>query len=226
MDAGFNYEQTKKIEKLVASIAHEIKNPLAGISSTVQILSSKLPPEDHRRNCIDIILEEVSRLEGILDRFLMLARPRKLTKNPLDVNEIIEKVITLEQKNYDRKKVQMNFYPAPIPDKILGDAEQIQQVILNLLINSRNALKAGGVVDIKVESYPEHVKIIVIDNGPGVSPRSTQEIFEPFYSTTRKGVGLGLAISRRIMREHGGDLVYESPKQGAVFVMNLPRNQV
>lgn len=217
-------EESRKLEKLAASIAHEIRNPLTGISSTVQLLESKLPPGDHRRECTHIILDEIARLEGIVNRFLMLARPVKIIKTEVDLSELIRKTLYLEQAHGPEPSVRIDCEGVSSDLKIWADAESVKQVLLNLIGNAKNFVPEQGMIQICVTETPSHVNIAVLDNGPGIPEEHMEQIFEPFFSARHKGVGLGLAISLQIARDHGGALTAENRQEGgAKFVLSVPK---
>lgn len=212
-----------KLEKMAACIAHEIKNPLAGISSNIQVLKSKLPSEDHRRKYVDIVLEEIDGLEVILDRFLMLARPVKPVKQDVDLNDLVERTVCAQREKTEKEKINLVFLPDHDLPAIKCDPYQIKQVLLNLLVNAVNVVQPGGNIEIKTGREDKYFQISIEDNGSGIRPEDLGLIFEPFFSTSSKGIGLGLTISRQIAKEHEGDVQVKSmPGSGSVFTLLLP----
>jgi two-component system sensor histidine kinase AtoS len=217
-------EQMKFCGEMAASLAHEIKNPLAGIMASIEVLHDELNITEDDRMVMKTIIEEIRRIESLLNELLSFARPVRSQMIPVNVNNIIESVLTMQTsaKNMEIKIVKS--LDAPLPD-IFVDPMQVKQAILNLYANAVEAMPNGGVVSIKT-SANEHKGMVLIeiaDTGTGITEDVKEKIFQPFFSTKSKGTGLGLAITKQIIEQHGGTIhAYNNKDGGAVFTILLP----
>jgi signal transduction histidine kinase/DNA-binding response OmpR family regulator len=221
--------------RLVASIAHEINNPLQALSNCMTLISRpELKPAD-RDAYVNLAQSELDRLMNTVQRMLDLYRPGKLERRLEDINEIVRKVIMLVDHQLQRSNVQILSQLDQNLPVVMVVASQIQQVLLNLILNSMEAMPNGGMITIQTRqsssgsdrSGQAYVEILVADTGPGISPESRERLFEPFVSTKETGTGLGLAVSYGILQAHGGaiDLVSEKTP-GACFRIQLPVERV
>ena len=209
--------------ELSARMAHEIRNPLAALCGSVQLLSSAkdLPECDSR--LLAIVTREAERLELLMSEFLMYARPTSPQAERIALFDVIrDEFIFLGNDPRFAKVTLQNLVPASV--EVTVDPNQFHQVIINLLQNASDALIDGGWIKIECSESPEATIITVTDNGSGIAAESAQNLFEPFWTTKPAGSGLGLAISYRIIEAHGGSLSVESPSSGGCrFVITLPR---
>ena len=222
-------EQLVAIGELAAGLAHEIKNPLAGIKVAMNVLLSEpaLNPED--RNVAEQVVGEVARLESLMRNFLNFARPPKPQPAPVKVNDLLDTTLSFFRKHSmfgggpeGRIEVAKDFRPLP---ETLADPMQIQQVCLNLFLNALDAMPRGGTLRVatSLNGNRETIRIDVSDTGTGIEGSMREKIFEPFFTTKGKGTGLGLAISRELMRQHGGSVeVAGTPGGGSTFTVLLP----
>ncbi len=217
-------EQLAAVGQLAAGVAHEIRNPLTSIKMLVQAeledhVRTGLPTEDLR-----IIEKEIRRMETSLRTFIDFARPAKTERRPADVVPLIQTVVGLIRGRALKQDVRVVFNAPPDPVVVTVDAEQIQQVLVNLTLNALDAMPGGGALTVEVERREDRgVEIRVADTGPGLSAEAMRRLFEPFASTKDTGLGLGLVISRRIMENHGGTIsAANKPGSGAVFSIRLP----
>jgi signal transduction histidine kinase len=238
--------------EFAASIAHEVSQPLAGIvtnaSASLRWLGAESPNLDEARESIRRIIRDGNRAGQVMSRMRALFKKARTTKQQLDINEVIEEVLTLSQSELQRNRVSLHTKLAPDLPLITGDRIQLQQVILNLIINAiqsmsvvdegRRELWLGSEKVAEIPGEPEkekldykavgdaewtHVLIAVRDSGPGLDPKSLDRLFEAFYTTKPQGVGMGLAISRSIIEAHGGRLwAKANAPRGAVFQLTLP----
>lgn len=213
--------------RLVASIAHEINNPLQALSNCMNLIARpELKPTD-RDAYVNLAQSELDRLMNTVQRMLDLYRPGKLERRLEDVNEIVRKVIMLVDRQLQRSNVQILSQLDQNLPMVMVVASQIQQVLLNLILNSMEAMTHGGMITIQTRSgvsgSDRFVEILVADTGPGIAPEFRDRLFEPFVSTKENGTGLGLAVSYGILQAHGGtiDLVSEKTP-GACFRIQLP----
>jgi two-component system sensor histidine kinase PilS (NtrC family) len=210
--------------EMAAAIAHEIRNPLASISGSAQVLA-KLPALGQTdRKLLRIIVEESHRLSGIIENFLGFARPPEISREPCDIARILEETLTLfgnSTEVTERHRISSEIEASTRP--VSADEQQLRQAFFNLARNAVQAMPAGGTM--RVEARPEGGSYVIRwrDDGVGMEPTQLQEIFQPFKAFRRGGTGIGLAIVYSVINEHGGDIGVESaPGIGTVFTLSLP----
>jgi PAS domain S-box-containing protein len=209
--------------EMAAQVAHELRNPLAGIKGFAGLLAEDLSKEDSAYKMVQRIVEGVNSLDRIATNLLLLTQdsPGEFNRQPLE--PVFDQAIALIEASFDGSfKVEKDYPPEPCPAKI--DAEQIKQLLLNLLRNSSEAFETGGraVAGYRYNPLVNEVRLFVRDNGPGVSPEVVEKIFNPFFSTRTKGTGLGLAIAKKIAEYHRGRIEYSSPEEGgAQFTVTI-----
>lgn len=214
------------IGELSAGMAHEIRNPLTSIKGYAQFVKLELGEENPLNEDINIIISEVDRLNGILDRFLTFARPTQPKLEKCNVNSIVKDAIKLLSIDKVQKNISVRTELESLPDSIL-DPEQIEQAVLNIAINAVQSMKNGGILTFSTHYNPNEkvVEINIADTGPGIPSESLEDIFEPFFTTKPKGTGLGLAITSTIIENHKGYIEVKSiPEQGTTFTIKLPTN--
>jgi len=211
--------------KMVAAVSHEIKNPLGIVRSTAEILGkriSKIAPGNEQ--LAGIIVEETTRLDGIVREFLDFARPRELSMARASLNEVVERLARFMDTEFTGKEI--DFIPElsqVLPD-IPMDVEQIYQVLLNIVINAIYTMPEGGKLTIKTYPLPDGktVAMEISDTGLGISEEKITQIFTPFFTDKNRGTGLGLAIARNIVEKHGGTITVKSRKgEGTTFTVVL-----
>jgi two-component system, NtrC family, sensor kinase len=205
-------EKLAGVGKLAAGVAHEINNPLTCVLTNSSLMLSDLPPGDPRREDLQAIVDETLRCRKIVKGLLDFARQTKPQKQKLDLNKVAEDVITLvrNQASFQNIKIQTELNPG-IPS-VLADADQMRQVILNIVLNAADAMPQGGEIRVRshFESQWNQVVLRISDTGPGIPPEIQDKLFEPFFTTKKTGTGLGLAIAYGIMERHKGALKIES----------------
>ncbi len=209
---------------LSAGMAHEIRNPLTSIKGYAQFIKLELGESNPLNEDINIIINEVDRLNGILDRFLAFARPNQPKLESCNVNDIINDIVKLLSKDALPKNIILKTELETLPNSSL-DYEQIEQAVLNVAINAVQAMKDGGILTLNTHynAVEKLVEISISDTGPGITNESFEDIFEPFYTTKPKGTGLGLAITSTIIESHKGFIEVKSvPGQGTQFIIKLP----
>lgn len=226
-----NIEQLKKTERLTAagqlaaSLAHEIRNPLASISGAAGILARGQAPAASREECLDILMRESQRLNKLLTNFLDFARPRLPRFQWTEPVSVIQSVATLAQHAAILQEVDLRQEMPSRLREVECDAEQIKQVLLNLILNAVQATEGRGSVLIRGFETADRLCVEVRDHGRGIPPEDRDRIFDPFFTTKENGTGLGLAVAANIVAQHGGSLTC-SPNgaegRGTTFRMELP----
>lgn len=218
--------------KLASGIAHELRNPLAGIKTTAQALSEEMPEDDSRREYLHRITKEIDRLNDLLKTFFSFAKPQNLNLVYCHIKDIINEIIPFLIKEIADKRIRFveNYHPQ-LP-KVKVDKTQMHQVFLNLFLNAIQAMPNGG--ELKIEAVPvisnpledskhNFVKIIVSDTGKGIPSHIIHKIFDPFFTTKPRGIGLGLSITYQIIKKHNGTIRVESQwEKGTSFIISLP----
>jgi signal transduction histidine kinase len=215
-------ERLATIGEFAARIAHEIKNPLSGITVALEIMKSKSDDNDQQQS-ISEVLKEVRRLDRILKDLLQRSVPKEMDLRPADPNDIVERSILVASPIADEKGVTIETNLG-CSEEFNLDYEKCQQVVINLLINGIDALGAGGgKVTVETESVDGELHIRVADTGHGIPPQDIEKVFEPFYTSKKQGTGLGLAISKRIAEAHDGRISVSSELgKGSTFTLVLP----
>lgn len=218
-------EQLAWAGQMAAGIAHEVRNPLMAIKLLIQALAEGRTGDRLRPRDIAVLEEEILRLEQIVASFLDFARPPRPERRPVDLAALATEVA---QRVCGRANLQDVSLNVSIPDSgVIADldANQLQQVLYNLLFNALDALPSGGRVEVSVDRDGGRAVLRVADNGPGLPQEVRDRLFEPFVSTKDSGMGLGLSICRRIIESHGGAIVSETTGSGASFVVRLPLSE-
>lgn len=224
-----NVEKMKKTERLsaagqlAASLAHEIRNPLASISGAAGILKRGNASADNRQECLGILEKESQRLNKLLTNFLDFARPRLPRFQPVDPVSLVRSVTVLARHAAIRQQVEIIDELSPHLPMIDCDAEQIKQVLLNVVLNAIQATQGGGRVVVRAFPGEASLSIEVRDEGCGMSAEEFDRMFEPFFTTKESGTGLGLAVAANIVEQHGGWLRASSNgDRGMTFRLELP----
>ena len=218
--------------KLASGIAHELRNPLAGIKTTAQALGEEMSGDDSRREYLHRITKEIDRLNDLLKTFFSFAKPQNLNLVHCHIKDIINEIIPFLIKEIADKGIRFIETYHPQLSKIKVDKTQMHQVFLNLFLNAIQAMPNGG--ELKIEAGPimsnslegfkqNFIKVVISDTGKGIPPHIVHRIFDPFFTTKSKGIGLGLSITYQIIKKHGGTIKVESRwEKGTSFVINLP----
>jgi two-component system sensor histidine kinase PilS (NtrC family) len=216
------------VGELSAAIAHEIRNPLAAISGSVELLRNELNVADENQRLMNLIVRESSRLNNILSDFLMYARGRRSTFTRVELCHLVSDVIEVVRHHPShRDNIVLRLLAAESFIYVFGDEDQIRQILINLVVNACDAIgDSDGEITVEIETEkPGQVTVKVIDSGPGINEGDIDKIFAPFYSTKKDGTGLGLAIVQRLSGNLDIDLaVHSRPGRGTTFILNF--NQV
>ncbi|MHC4249668.1 MAG: sensor histidine kinase [Planctomycetota bacterium] len=231
-EARLRQERLAYVGTLSSGLAHEIRTPLNAILMNIELVAEGLDAvADEKREefatRVERVKREATRLRKTLDSFLAFARPPRLERMPVRVNGYLAELIEFVEPEAARHGItiehdfQDELYPVYV------DQHQLAQVVMNLLTNAREAVGEQGVITVRTRETDESVEIDVEDNGGGVDPANEERVFEVFFSTKDQGTGLGLGIARRIVEEHGGELLLENhPGRGARFVVRLPKVKI
>ncbi|MBA2176462.1 PAS domain S-box protein [Halobacillus locisalis] len=215
-------QQLSTITQMSAGIAHEIKNPLTAIKGFLQIGAAN--PE-LRDNYQDIILDEVNRIEAIVQDFMMLSKPKSsLQTEEVEPGDVVSYVTRLLAPEADEKNVQLIFNPKRINETIRTEPKRLNQILINLVKNAIDAVDTGGLVSIVAELTTHELTLSVSDNGPGLNAQELSKIGEPFFTTKEKGTGLGVMVTKKIVGDLNGTISYKSKKgEGTKVTVRLPR---
>lgn len=216
-------EKAELISVLAASVAHEIGNPLNSLSLHLQLMQRNLKSGgkldlEEMEEIVKVANTEISRLDSIISQFLSALRPSKPHISPTDLTELIVETLNFMKNELQDKNIRVNCSWSEKIPLLQADSQQLKQVFYNLLKNSMQALRPGGEIKIKCSFDEDSVKVSFSDNGSGMQPESMSKIFSPYYSSKKRGSGLGLLIVERILREHGADFAVNSrEEEGTVF---------
>lgn len=223
--------------EIISGIAHEIKNPLTGISCAVQVFNSELRDDDSRKPVITEVLNQVKRLDRIVNDLLRYAKPKTPVFAPSKIQEVLEKTLFFVYPKAKNQHIAIENQVGKELPEILMDPDQMHQVFLNIIINAIQSMPDGGVLTIsasgesrqEVEEINKTIqcdKVLAVkiqDTGKGISSEDLPYLFEPFFTRKAQGTGLGLSISRKIVQEHGGEITVESEVgRGSAFTVYLP----
>jgi signal transduction histidine kinase len=229
-DLQENFEQMKRAERLSAlgqlsaGLAHEIRNPLAAIEGSVDVLENETRSKERRHEFLGIIQKESRRLNRLVTNFLDFAKPRQPVWEMTEIVGIVDSVLGLAAHAVGRTPITFRKEMASFLPLVECDPEQLKQVLLNVTINAIHAMQPnGGEITIKAQARQQQVYIEIEDQGCGVLPEYLDKIFDPFFTTKDDGTGLGLSVAYQIVQQHGGMLTAErNAEQGMTFCVVLP----
>lgn len=218
-------EQLALVGRFAAGLAHEVRNPLAAMCASIDVLEQKLRPPPEMERLMRNIVHEAGRLEHLIQDFLTLARPQQLGVTRVEIGELLEDVLAIFRNDRLMSNVNLEFHRENFAEAAL-DHDLVRQVVWNLLRNSAEALQEvqAPMLRVTVEVGVDGPQLTIADNGPGMSEESLKHALEPFYTTKRNGSGLGLAITQSIIQAHGGEFELQSLLgQGTVAVVRFPK---
>jgi signal transduction histidine kinase len=215
-------DRLSALGELSAGLAHEIRNPLASIRGTAEILRDGIAAADPRAEFATILIREVDRLNRVVADFLDFSRPAGVSQERLDLVATVQEVLTLTKLAARKKRVELTLSSGG-PLELVADGAQLKQAFLNLILNAFEAMPDGGTLRVSVTEHSGEIAIRFTDSGVGIAPQHLEQIFSPFFTTRRDGTGLGLAITQRIVAAHGGRIEVESQVgTGTTFSVILP----
>ena len=212
-----------RLGEMAAVVAHEVKNPLAGIRGALQVIGGRMSEGSRDRAIVGDIVQRLDSLNDIVQDLLVFARPREPKLGPVSVAELLESTAALLRKDPVHAGAQVSI--SGDRPTIHADAEQLQIVMLNLLLNAAQAAGSAGQVRVSVSAQNGMCRIAVADSGPGIPPDIRERIFEPFFTTKHRGTGLGLPTAKRVIERHHGEIEVTCPEAGGTIVtVSLPEN--
>jgi signal transduction histidine kinase len=215
-------DRLSTLGELSAGMAHEIRNPLGSIRGTAEILKDGVDSSDPRYEFAEILVREADRLNGVLENFLRFARQAPLEQGRFELNAVVREVVDLTRRQAERSHVEVRVRSAELP-QLFGDAGQVRQALLNLVLNALQAMPDGGRLTLTTKHAGDRALVTIADSGPGIPAAEQERIFKTFVTTRADGTGLGLPISQRIITSHGGQISVDStPGRGAAFTVALP----
>jgi PAS domain S-box-containing protein len=225
----YQSEKLSALGRLVAGVAHEMNNPLGIISSRIELMLGEAEgqafPTQHLED-LKVIHRNVLRVAGVAQALRSFARQSTGERRPVDLNTVVGETLLLAGKPMSTDNVRITTVLDPALPTLLGDANALQQVLLNLVTNAREAMTGGGEIRIETGLDPARagrLRLVVADTGPGIAATHLPHLFEPFYTTKPSGTGLGLAVSYGIVQDHLGTIdVHSAPGQGATFILSFP----
>ncbi|MBI3802843.1 MAG: HAMP domain-containing protein [Nitrospirae bacterium] len=233
-------EQLSVLGQMASSIAHEIRNPLNLINLSIDHLKSQFPDwntlkQKEAEEIISNVKVEIYRLNHMIENFLKYGKPLRLSYAEVDLETLLQEVLGLAQHKAGEQRVEIVVGEVAVLPKIDGDPELLKTCLINVILNAIQAMPQGGKLEIQIHRVPseagekeepavsEQVELTFRDNGAGISEEDLRKIFEPYFTTKKLGIGLGLAMTQRIVEEHGGSILVQSQlQQGTIVTMKLP----
>jgi len=220
-------EQLAAVGELAASIAHEVRNPLAGMKGALEVLRTELEVKPSNIEIVDELLTQIARLENLVRDLLTYARPRALCRQTFDVNEVLDRLLRQHKEVADSFGITVHRIYGPGTSRLVADPLQIEQVFLNLIYNAVQAMETGGTLTVSTRA--EHGRLVICfeDTGKGIPPADLDRVFQPFFTTKHRGSGLGLPIVSKIVEAHGGTISVSSVvDRGTVATVTIPSDEV
>jgi signal transduction histidine kinase len=212
------------VGQIASGLAHEIRNPLAGLRGSVEALADQIPKGNEvARDFVTRSLAEIERIGALVSDFVAFGRPSSVERSPVRLVELVRGVAALLSSQARKGGVRIEVGGDDGGAEAMLDGSKIKQALLNLMLNGIEAMPEGGTLSVTVERAGDEVALTVHDEGPGVTAEDPEEVFSPFFTTKDRGAGLGLSMARQIAESHGGSLRIErGGRPGATFVMRLP----
>jgi len=214
-------EALARLGKLAAVVAHEVRNPLAGIRGAIQVIGRRLSPQAAEQPIIKEAVARIDTLNSIVEDLLLFVRPNKPVLMPVAIADVVDNTISLFSQDPKHAGVRVHIEPTDL--MVNADAEQIKLALFNLVLNGAQAMRGSGEISISANRAGACHEIRVVDQGPGIPEEVQEHLFEPFFTTGHGGTGLGLVTARRILEGHGGTVRLECPAgRGTTAILQLP----
>jgi PAS domain S-box-containing protein len=205
-----------RLGEMAAVVAHEVKNPIAGIRGALQVISSRMPPDTRDRAVMGDIITRLDGLNAVVQDLLVFAKPRELRTEPVDLAALIGHTVDLIRRDPIFTAIDVRVDGST--SMVQVDPAQLQLVLQNVLMNAAQAMNGHGSVSIAFSAIDGHSQTSIADAGPGMPPDVLEHAFEPFFTTKSRGTGLGLPLAKRIVEAHGGDITIQTPPTGGTTV--------
>ncbi|MFZ5642977.1 MAG: ATP-binding protein [Bacillota bacterium] len=216
-------ERLTSLGRLVTGVAHELRNPIGVVKTTVQVMESEFKHTPEINEYTTVIKEQIDRQNRVIQELLDFGRPSKEVVQPVNFNSLMEKILTFTLPMLKQSFISIEVSLEPNLPKIIADASRIKQVFVNMILNAIQAMPEGGKLIIRSYLQDEFVCAEFKDNGSGIANEDLPRIFDPFYTTKETGTGLGLSISHQIIKSHNGTIhVSSTPGEGTIFKIKLP----
>jgi len=216
-------EHLATLGELAAGLAHEIRNPLAGIAGVIEVVGRDLPATSPARAVVKDVRLEITRISRTLTDLLETARPRRPEVRRSNLNTTVEHAVMLARQQVLSRPIKIELHKTPDLPEVEHDSDQVHQMLLNLLLNAVQAVDGEGTVQVEIGSRDGYATVVVSDTGRGISAQNLPNIFRPFYTTKGNGTGLGLSLAHRIVKDHHGDIEVSSiVGRGSKFTVLLP----
>jgi signal transduction histidine kinase len=219
-------ERFLSLTALASGLHHEIKNPLTALSIHLQLLEENLSSGQAGEavdELVGVLKTEMCRLNGVLEDFRSFANLQKLTVQPTDPLAVVEKTLRLIRPQAAEQHVRISLlHPEKELPPVPLDAEKFEQAVLNLVINALEAMPEGGQLSVGVTVVGGECRVSVQDSGPGIPPEIQRNVFQPYFSTKKKGTGMGLALTEKLISQHGGQIGYRTGTEGTTFEVSIP----
>lgn len=216
-------ERLAALGKMAAGVAHELRNPLSSIKGLALLLRSRFTGKNSDTETADILVQEVERLNRSICELLDYARPQKLLKEKVDLQQLLQKAVSLIRIDAEAVGVEVISVCQETLPRVLADEDKLNQVFLNLFLNGIQAMEQGGSLMVEAEAAGAMVEIKVSDTGCGIAPESLDRVFDPYYTSKPEGTGLGLAMSAKIVEEHGGSVkILSHQGLGTTVIVTIP----
>ncbi|OYZ25275.1 MAG: histidine kinase, partial [Hydrogenophilales bacterium 16-64-40] len=218
-------ERMAVLGQMAASVAHEVRNPLSAINNCLAVLRPDVIENSRSHEALEIIQDEVERLTKLTSNFLSFGKPRVSISKPIVLEQVVRKTSALLERHISQEglTIQLALNIQPASSLLLFDADGLETVLWNLLLNATQSIHGSGRIEVALRLYPGHFLLVVMDSGKGITGEDQTRIFEPFYSQRHLGAGLGLAIVQRLVREWGGGIRLRSRVgQGTAFFLRVP----
>ena len=209
-----------KLGEMAAVVAHEVKNPIAGIRGALQVITSRMPAEQRDRAILLDIITRLDALNRIVQDMLMFARPRALRQEPIPLGVLLRDTASLIERDPSMLNLEIGVTGAA---DIVGDREMLQVVFQNILMNAAQAMEGQGRIDVTIANANGRCRVAIADRGPGMPDEVREKAFDAFFTTKHRGTGLGLPIAKRVIDAHGGTIHIDVPPEGGTTIsVDLP----
>lgn len=221
-------ERLAAIGRMAGGVAHEVRNPLSSIKGLALLLKNKFPAGSKEQATADLLIQETERMNRTITEMLSFTRPSALKLTPVDLADLLGRSLELVKAEAAENRIATELDVQPGLQPILGDVDRLQQVVMNVVLNALQAMEDGGALTVKLANTADRrgVELRISDTGVGVSPELLSQVFYPYFTTKPSGTGIGLAISQKIVADHGGTIDMESePGKGTTVIIQLPAQQ-